>query len=254
MPHKPRRESSTRFYHIYVRGINKEKIFGQPREKNYFKRIIRKYLKEYDVEIYSYCIMSNHAHLLSKSDLKELSMFMSKVLAKYAQYYNYKNNRNGHVFQNRFGSECIESERYFWNCLKYIHMNPVKACMVSGLMDYKYSSIKYYMNEIVDILHENAIKHYKMKFHDWKEFQQYHQPQNPDIFMDSKEEVYIQRKEKALLLLWELQKEKGVENAMEILEEGELRKVYKKRLKEELKISNKMLNKIYDELKLKIIG
>ena len=51
MPHKPRRESSTRFYHIYVRGINKEKIFGQPREKNYFKRIIRKYLKEYDVEI-----------------------------------------------------------------------------------------------------------------------------------------------------------------------------------------------------------
>lgn len=87
MPHKPRRESSTRFYHIYVRGINKEKIFGQPREKNYFKRIIRKYLKEYDVEIYSYCIMSNHAHLLIKSDLKELSMFMSKVLAKYAQYY-----------------------------------------------------------------------------------------------------------------------------------------------------------------------
>lgn len=126
--------------------------------------------------------------------------------------------------------------------------------MVSGLMDYKYSSIKDYMNEIVDILHENAIKHYKMKFYDWKEFQQYHQPQNPDIFMDSKEEVYIQRKEKALLLLWELQKEKGVENAMEILEEGELRKVYKKRLKEELKISNKMLNKIYDELKLKIIG
>ena len=90
MPHKPRRESSTRFYHIYVRGINKEKIFGQSREKNYFKRIIRKYLKEYDVEIYSYCIMSNHAHLLIKSDLKELSMFMSKVLAKYAQYYNYK--------------------------------------------------------------------------------------------------------------------------------------------------------------------
>ena len=88
MPHKPRRESSTRFYHIYVRGINKEKIFGQPREKNYFKRIIRKYLKEYDVEIYSYCIMSNHAHLLIKSDLKELSMFMSKVLAKYCYTYN----------------------------------------------------------------------------------------------------------------------------------------------------------------------
>jgi REP element-mobilizing transposase RayT len=81
VPHKPRRESSTRFYHIYVRGINKEKIFGQPREKNYFKRIIRKYLKEYDVEIYSYCIMSNHAHLLIKSDFYVYVKSLGKIRA-----------------------------------------------------------------------------------------------------------------------------------------------------------------------------
>lgn len=80
---------------------------------------------------------------------------------------------------------------------------------------------------------------------------------NPKIqiyLWTAKKKFIFREKKKALLLLWDLQKEKGVENAMEILEEGELRKVYKKRLKEELKISNKMLNKIYDELKLKIIG
>ena len=72
MPHRPRRESSTRFYHIYVRGINKEKIFGQPREKNYFKRIIRKYLKEYDL------VISNHTAV--HADLQLYEGYKSKVL------------------------------------------------------------------------------------------------------------------------------------------------------------------------------
>ena len=80
-------------------------------------------------------------------------------------------------------------------------MNPVKACMVSGLMDYKYSSIKDYMNEIVDILHENAIKHYKTKFHDWKEFQQYHQPKIRIYLWIAKKKFTFRRKEKALVAL-----------------------------------------------------
>ena len=131
--HVKRQQSSTGLYHVFVKGINKEKIFDQTREKAYFKRIIKESLSKYDVEIHAYCIMSNHAHLVIKSDGKQkLSYFMSNILAKYAQYYNYKHNRNGHVFQNRFGSECIESERYYWNCIKYIHMNPVKAFMVSS--------------------------------------------------------------------------------------------------------------------------
>lgn len=62
---KRRQESSTGMYHVIVKGINKERIFNQRREKSYFIKIILKHLKVYKVEIYSYCIMSNHAHLLS---------------------------------------------------------------------------------------------------------------------------------------------------------------------------------------------
>ena len=116
LPRIKRQKSCTGFYHVFVRGINKEKIFNQVREKQYFKKIVKKHLDKYAVEIHAYCIMSNHAHLIIKSDEKsKLSSFMSNVLAEYAQYYNYKHNRNGHVFQNRFRSECIESEKYYWN-------------------------------------------------------------------------------------------------------------------------------------------
>ena len=113
MPRKRRRESSTMFYHVIVKGINNEDIYRQQREKIYFKKKILKYLKKYDVELYAYCIMSNHAHLIIKAQLPVLSAFMAVVLAEYAVYYNYKHHRNGHVFQNRFVSECIETERIF---------------------------------------------------------------------------------------------------------------------------------------------
>ena len=84
------------------RGINKEAIFKEQRERTRMLNLIRENTMEYDVEIYSYCIMPNHFHLLIKADLKELASFMAKVLAKFAKYYNQKHNRVGHVFQGRY--------------------------------------------------------------------------------------------------------------------------------------------------------
>ena len=137
MPRTARMKSSTDFYHVIARGINHERIFNQPREKNNFIRILKKYLKKYDVELYAYVIMSTHFHLLIHSELEVLSGYLAIVLAEFAEYYNYKHNRNGHVFQNRFKSECVENMQYFWNCIRYIHMNPVDANLVKNPMKYK---------------------------------------------------------------------------------------------------------------------
>ncbi len=145
MPLKRRQKSGTDRYHVIAKGINKERTFNQSREKTYLKKIIKKIKKKYEnVEIYAYCIMSNHIHLILKAEFPELSLFMAAVLAEYANYYNYKHHRNGHVFQNRFVSECIETERYFWNCLRYIHLNPVKARVVKEAARYQYSSMMEY--------------------------------------------------------------------------------------------------------------
>ncbi len=248
--HVKRQQSSTGLYHVFVRGINKEKIFEHVREKAYFKRTIKEYLSKYDVEIHAYCIMSNHAHLIIKSDGKQkLSYFMSNILAKYAQYYNYKHNRNGHVFQDRFGSECIESEKYYWNCIKYIHMNPVKAFMVSSALEYKYSSLGEYKRGKPNLLHEKAIENYRRAFGNWSDYMNYHKTSQEKIFLGMKEEVYLQRKERAVQILWEMQEEEKLEETIQIFEERELREKFKEQISNQLKVSKQMSDRLYTEIK-----
>ena len=75
---KRRQESSTGMYHVMVKGINKERIFNQQREKSYLIKIILKHLELFKVEIYSYCIMSNHAHFIIRSEIQILSRFITK--------------------------------------------------------------------------------------------------------------------------------------------------------------------------------
>lgn len=250
LPYRGRKKSSTGIYHIFVRGINQELIFNQTREKRYFKKIIKKHLDEYEIEIYAYCIMSNHAHFIIKSkDIQKISMFMSKILAEYASYYNYKKKRNGHVFQNRFGSECIENDKYFWNCLRYIHQNPVKAHMVSNPWDYQHSSINDYKKKKNDILHENAIRKYEKTFWGWQEFLEYHYKGNSAVFIGTSKEVYEQQKEIAWSILWEMQNMEKLENPKEVLEEPELRAKYLNEIQMNIQISQRLKKKIYSEIK-----
>lgn len=237
-----------------MRGINKEKIFDQAREKLYFKKIIKKYLDKYDVEIHAYCIMSNHAHLIIKSSEKaELSYFMSNILAKYAEYYNYKHNRNGHVFQNRFGSECIEGEKYYWNCIKYIHLNPVKAFMVPTALEYKFSSMGEYKWRKSGLLHKNALQNYESRFLNWEEYLNYHYITNEGMFLGTKEEIEIQRKEQIVNYLWEIKNTEQLEKVQEIFEEPVLRQKYMEMIKERLKISKAETKRLYNEIKKKYI-
>ena len=93
MPRKARQKSGTGFYHVIARGLDKEAVFQTGAEKRRMREIIRENLEKYQVSVYAYCLMSNHIHLLVKADLKNLSLFMAKILAKYAHYYNYKHHR-----------------------------------------------------------------------------------------------------------------------------------------------------------------
>lgn len=244
MPRKRRRESSTMFYHVIVKGINNEDIYRQQREKIYFKKKILKYLKKYDVELYAYCIMSNHAHLIIKAQLPVLSAFMAVVLAEYAVYYNYKHHRNGHVFQNRFVSECIETESYYWNCLRYIHMNPVKAKMVKEPVHYRYSNLAEYKLDTPGMIHADALVRYKNKFDNYKQFETFHKERYLGIFADVREEVTAQKKESALLIAEQVFDEYPLQLFVQIFEENEVKKVYISRLVKILKISKKEAEKI----------
>lgn len=134
------------FFHVIVQGINKENIFLEERNKNQYFKLLNKLCEKNNIKIIAYCIMDNHAHfLLHVNEIKDLSKAMHSINCLYARYYNYmKDGRKGYVFRDRYVSEPITSKRYFINCIKYIHMNPIKAGIVRKCEEYKYSSFNYY--------------------------------------------------------------------------------------------------------------
>lgn len=143
-----RKYEDSSFFHVIVQGINKEYIFKEEIFKNKYLEHINKFSKELNINIIAYCIMDNHAHILIMSkDIVNLSKFMQKTNSMYAKYYNYLKERVGYVFKDRFLSEPIDNKRYFIKCIKYIHLNPVKAKIVTNIRDYKYSSYNYYLKK-----------------------------------------------------------------------------------------------------------
>lgn len=153
------------FFHVMVQGVNREYIFNSNAEKFIYLKILKEAISKFNVNIISYCIMSNHVHLLvNVDDVSELSAFMHKINTVYALIYNNKNNRVGHLFRDRFKSQQIIDLRQLFCCINYIHNNPVKASMCKKQEDYQFSSYKEYLykKEIIDeeILNQYLGKNY----------------------------------------------------------------------------------------------
>ena len=143
MPRNPRKLLNTSFYHIMTQGINKYFIFNNSTDIKYYIKTMYKLLKQHNIEIISYCIMNNHAHILIKSNnIKDLSKYMQRLNTIYGIYYNKKYDRVGYVFRDRYKSEGIYSQNHLYNCINYIYNNPVKANICKHPKDYPYSNYK----------------------------------------------------------------------------------------------------------------
>ena len=140
MPRKPRLQSSTDYYHVMMRGNNKEKIFISSAQKNFFLDCLNQLNNDGLINIVAYCIMDNHVHLVVKADIVDLSNYLKKVNTKYAVTFNNLHKRVGHVFQGRFKSEVICDESYLTNVIRYVHTNPIRAKVTNNAKDYKWSS------------------------------------------------------------------------------------------------------------------
>ena len=150
MPRKPRNISETQFSHVIIQGLNKDYIFAENCFKKLYLNLLDKYKQEFEsnIEILAYCIMDNHAHLLIYSPKIEiLSNFMQKINTCFAKRYNAQKSHTGYVFSNRFFTQSITSETQLFNCLVYIHRNPIHANMVSHYEDYPFSSYNEFINK-----------------------------------------------------------------------------------------------------------
>lgn len=147
MARTARKESSTRIYHVMLRGINRQTIFEDDEDYQKFLWTMKDTKEKSGYEIYAYCLMSNHIHLLLKEVTEDLGIVFRRIGASYVYWYNWKYSRRGHLFQDRYKSEVVENDGYFLTVIRYIHQNPLKAGIVKDIADYRWSSFGEYIGE-----------------------------------------------------------------------------------------------------------
>ena len=153
MPRQARIKSESGIYHIMLRGINQQQIFEETEDYYKFLDIVKECKAICEFKLFAYCLMGNHIHLLIQEGSETLEQIFKRICGRFVYWYNIKYRRVGHLFQDRFKSEPVDSEIYFLTVLRYIHQNPIKASICKRIEDYAYSSYSEYLgaNDLVDI-------------------------------------------------------------------------------------------------------
>ncbi len=130
-------------HHITQRGNNKETVFFEDEDKEFYLRTLSKYSQKWAFDIWAYCLMPNHVHILAVPQEEEsLARGIGGANLVYTQYINRKYKRSGRLWQNRFFSTIIEREPYLWAVVRYIECNPVRAKLAAKAEGYEWSSAK----------------------------------------------------------------------------------------------------------------
>ena len=215
MARQARNQSLTEYYHIIMRGNNRESIFSQQRQKQYFKEFLKEKIEEQLIDIAGYCIMDNHVHIIIKAEIGHLSKAIKSINIKYAMKFNKENRRIGHVFQDRFKSETIEDENYLIQVIKYIHNNPVKAKMVKSPREYRWSSYNEHIGQ--NIIVSDKQKEIILDINNGiNKFVIFHTEQDDNEYLEIKEDIDNYRLEKAQEIISKYFQEKGISEAKEI--------------------------------------
>ncbi|MBZ9688090.1 transposase [Clostridium estertheticum] len=142
-------------YHVTARGNHRNNIFKEKEDFAYYIILIKETVEYYiydKYEIICYCLMDNHVHIIIKTENKPLGQFIGRISSKYAKYYNKKYNYIGHLFQDRYFSELIESDSQMLETSRYIHLNPVRAKMVEKPQNYEWSTYSMYIGKVKEKL------------------------------------------------------------------------------------------------------
>lgn len=134
-----RKRSESNIYHLVIRGAGRQLIFEDDNDRLAFLDLLEQSLADEECRLHAWCLMGNHVHLLAEGALDGISRLMHSVCGRYAQRFNMRHERTGHLFQGRYMSEPVDDDVYFLTVLRYIHQNPEKAGIAS-CCSYRWSS------------------------------------------------------------------------------------------------------------------
>ncbi len=129
-------------HHVTQRGNRRAPIFFDPGDQRTYLRILREQVDRHRVEIWAYCLMPNHVHLIATpQEERGLAKAFGEAHRRYTAYVNARQEWTGHLFQTRFASVVMD-ERHLLTAARYIALNPVRARLVTKAEDWPWSSAR----------------------------------------------------------------------------------------------------------------
>lgn len=135
-------------HHVIQRGNNRQAIFSTPADYRLLLDLLDENAKKFDVAVHAYVLMSNHFHLLATPETQDgLPQMMQAVGRRYVRYFNDAQGRTGTLWEGRYKSTLIQTDRYLMACMAYIDLNPVRGGLVAQARDYPWSSHGHYIGQ-----------------------------------------------------------------------------------------------------------
>lgn len=182
MPRKPRQHSMLNIYHVVIKGVNNQLLFEESNDFIKYLEILEFQKENCHFDLFAYCLMSNHIHLLIHTNDIPLDSIFRKINTSYANWFNMKYSRSGPLQDGRYYSEPINSREYFLSALRYIHQNPSKANLEKSVgSKYPWNSFHAYLkqkNHLVDT--SLALS----EFNSIDDFINYHSSDSENNFID----------------------------------------------------------------------
>ena len=140
-------------HHVIQRGNNRQAIFSSPADYQTLLDLLRINAEKFGVAIHAWVLMTNHFHLLATPQTADaLPQMMQAVGRSYVRYFNDAQGRTGTLWEGRYKSTLIQTDRYLLACMAYIDLNPVRAGLVAQAADYAWSSHGHYIGRKTDKL------------------------------------------------------------------------------------------------------
>jgi putative transposase len=139
--------------HVIQRGNNRQAIFATAADYQFLLELLDEGARKFGLSIHAYVLMENHFHLLATpQDEDSLPRTMQAVGRRYVRHFNDSQRRTGTLWEGRYKSTLIQSERHLLTCMAYIDLNPVRAGLVQSARDYMWSSHAHYIGQRQDRL------------------------------------------------------------------------------------------------------
>jgi len=145
MPRPPRLDAAGAVTHVVARGNERRPVFREDADRERYLELLAEACARHGARVFAYCLMPNHLHLALQSGEVAVSRVVHDVHSRYAQYFNRRHDRSGHLFQGRFQGLLIDRDAYLLEVVRYIHRNPVKARIVANPEDFPWSSHRAYL-------------------------------------------------------------------------------------------------------------